>query len=65
MPAEDGAIAAQDDAAHARVVGGGAQRGAGGADELLVERVALLGAVEDDVAVRLAVLRDDEVGHGG
>ena len=44
---------------------GGAQRGTRGQHELLVERVALLGAVEDDVADRLAILRDDEVGHGG
>ena len=61
---EDRAVAAQDDDAYRRVVGGGAQGRADGEHELLVERVALLGAVEDDVADRLAILRDDEVGHG-
>ena len=36
--------------AHGRVVGRGAQRGAGGQHQLVVERVALLRPVEDDVA---------------
>ena len=39
-----------------RVVGGGAQRLADGEHELAVERVALLGAVEDDVAHGAAVV---------
>ena len=42
--------AAYDDHAHRGVVGGGAQRGARGQHELVVERVALLRPVEDDVA---------------
>ena len=62
---EHRAVAAQHDAAHGRVVGGRAQGGADGEHEVLVERVALLGTVEDDVADRLAILGDDEVGHGG
>ena len=61
---EHRAVAAQHDAAHGGVVGGGAQGGADGEHEVLVERVALLGTVEDDVADRLAILGDDEVGHG-
>ena len=42
--------AAHDHHADARVVGGGAQRGARGQHELVVERIALLRPVEDEVA---------------
>jgi hypothetical protein len=62
---EHGTVAAEHDAAHGRVVGGGTERGADGEHQVLVERVALLGTVEDDVADRLAILGDDEVGHSG
>ena len=65
MPEENiGALAAQHDAVHRRVVGGGAQRLARGEHQLVVERVALLGAVEDDVADGAAILCQDEVAHG-
>ena len=37
------------------IVGGRAQRGAGGEHQLAVERVALLRAVEDDVADGAAI----------
>ena len=52
---EHRAGAAQHDAAHRRVVGRRAQRLAGREHELAVERVALLGAVEDDVADRAVI----------
>ena len=54
---------AQHDTADGGILGRGAQRGAGGEHELAVERVALLGAVEDDVADRAAVLGQDELAH--
>ena len=60
---EHGALAAQHDAVHRRVVRGGAQGLARGDHQLLVERVALLGAVEDDVADRAAVLAVNEGRH--
>ena len=64
MPAENiGARAAHHDAEHVAVGGG---RGGGLADredQLVVERVALLGAVEDEVADRAAVFGLHEA-HG-
>jgi hypothetical protein len=62
---EHRARAAQHDAADGGVVGRGAERGAGGVHELEVERVALLGPVEDDMADGAAVFGQDEVAHRG
>jgi hypothetical protein len=53
---EHGAVAADDDAADVRVLGGGPQRGARRDHQLVVERVALLRPVEDDVTDRTAIL---------
>ena len=53
---EHRALAAQHHAVDRRVVGRGAQRLADGEHQLPVERVALLGAVEDDVADGAAVV---------
>ena len=52
---EHRAVAADDDAADVRVVGGGAQRRARGEHQLVVERVALLRPVQDDVADGTAI----------
>ena len=52
-----------DDAVDRRVVGRGAQRLADGEHQLVVERVALLGAVEDDVADGAAIVAEHEVRH--
>ena len=60
---EHRAGAAHDDAAHGDVRGGRPQRLAEGEDELGVERVALLGTVEDDVPDGAVVLLHDEA-HG-
>ena len=57
---EHRALAAQHDAVHRRVGGGLAQRVAERQQQLLVHRVALLGAVQDDVADGAAVLGDDD-----
>ncbi len=57
---EHGPFAAQHDAVHVAVGGGLAQRLAERAQQLLVHRVALLRAVEDDVADRAAVLGYDD-----
>ena len=61
---EHRAGAADDDAVHGGVVGRGAQRLADGGDQLAVEGVALLRAVEHDVADG-AVLLGDHEGHCG
>ena len=47
---EHRAVAAHDDAAHGGIVGRRPQRRARGEHQLVVEGVALLGPVEDDVA---------------
>ena len=57
---EHRARAAQDHAVDAVVVGRGVQRVTQPEHQLVVERVALLGAVEDDVADRAAVLGLDD-----
>ena len=59
---EHRAGAADHDAVGGGVGGGGAQRIADLGDELAVEGVALVGAVEHDVADRAVLLGDDE-GH--
>ena len=61
---EDGAFAAQDHAVHLAVVGGVAQSVCERPQQLLVHRVALLRAVQDDVADRAAVFGDDDAHRG-
>ena len=62
---EHRAGAAQHHAAHAGVVAAAARSAALAAStSSLVERVALLGAVQDDVADRAAVFDQDELAHG-
>ena len=60
---EQRAGAAHDDAQHVGVGRGGLEGLAQAEDQLIVEGVALLGAVEDDVAHRAAVLGQDDA-HG-
>ena len=62
---EHRACAADDDAVRGGVGGGGAERIADRGDQLAVEGVALLRAVEHDVADRAVLLGDDEGGHCG
>ena len=57
---EHGALAAHHEHAHVGVGGRGLDGGAELRDQLAVERVALLGPVEDEVADRAAILCSDQ-----
>jgi hypothetical protein len=57
---EDRSIAAQHNAVHTLLVAGGPEGVAELGEQLLAHRVALLRAVQDDVANRTSVFADDE-----